>query len=77
MYSEYIVRHNIIIIIQFNHNVFNYNHNLGQPYSLKAVTKKKKPLLSAVHHKKRLAFALKYQNWTVEDCKRKIGRAHV
>jgi hypothetical protein len=39
---------------------------------LKAVTKKKKPLFSAVHHKKRLAFALKYQNWTVEDWKRVI-----
>jgi transposase len=41
-------------------------------HSLKAVTKKKKPLLSAVHRKKRLAFALKYQNWTVEDWKRII-----
>ena len=41
-------------------------------HSLKAVTKKKKPLLSAVHRKKRLAFALKYQNWTVEDWKRVI-----
>jgi DDE superfamily endonuclease len=39
---------------------------------LKAVTKKKKPLLSAVHRKKCLAFALKYQNWTVEDWKRII-----
>jgi hypothetical protein len=39
---------------------------------LKAVTKKKKPLLSAVHRKKRLAFALKYQNWTVEDWKKVI-----
>jgi len=39
---------------------------------LKAVTKKKKPLLSAVHCKKRLAFALKYQNWIVEDWKRVI-----
>ena len=27
------MRHNIIIIIQFNHNIFNYNHNLGQRYS--------------------------------------------
>ena len=31
-----------------------------------------KLLLSAVHHKKCLAFALKYQNWTVEDWKRVI-----
>ena len=38
--------------------------------SLKAVVKKKKPLLSAGHRKKRLAFALKYQHWTVEDWKR-------
>ena len=41
-------------------------------HSLKAVTKKKKPLLSAVHRKKHLTFALKYQNWTVEDWKRII-----
>lgn len=40
--------------------------------SLKAVVKKKKPLLSAGHKKKRLAFALKYQHWTVEDWKRVI-----
>jgi transposase len=40
--------------------------------SFKAVTKKKKPLLTAVHRKKWLAFALKYQEWTVEDWKRVI-----
>jgi len=40
--------------------------------SLKAVVKKKKPLLSATHRKRRLAFALKYQHWTVEDWKRVI-----
>jgi hypothetical protein len=40
--------------------------------NLKAVTKKKKPLLSPVHRKKRLAFALKHQHWTVEDWKRVI-----
>src|SRR6266850_368088 len=40
--------------------------------SFKAVTKKKKPLLSAVHRKKQLAFASKYKNWTVEDWKRVI-----
>jgi hypothetical protein len=28
------VRHIVIIIIQFNHNVFKYNHNLGQPYTV-------------------------------------------
>ncbi|KIK76275.1 hypothetical protein PAXRUDRAFT_18328 [Paxillus rubicundulus Ve08.2h10] len=35
-----------------------------------AVVKKKKPLLSATHRKRRLAFALKYQNWTIEDWKK-------
>ncbi|KIN99654.1 hypothetical protein M404DRAFT_30303 [Pisolithus tinctorius Marx 270] len=35
--------------------------------SLKAVVKKKKSLLSTGLKKKRLAFALKYQHWTVED----------
>jgi hypothetical protein len=39
---------------------------------LKAVTKKKKPLLSPAHRKKRLAFALKHQHWTIEDWKRVI-----
>ena len=36
---------------------------------LKAIVKKKKPLLSATHRKSRLAFALKHQHWTVEDWK--------
>jgi len=40
--------------------------------NLKAVTKKKKPLLSVAHRKRRLAFALKHQHWTVEDWKRVI-----
>jgi transposase len=40
--------------------------------SLKAVVKKKKPLLSVNHRKRRLSFALKYQHWTVEDWKRVI-----
>ena len=35
--------------------------------------KKKKPLLSTRHRQRRLAFALKYRNWTVEDWKRVIG----
>ena len=34
------------------------------------MTKKKKPLLTTRHCKARLNFALKYQNWTVEDWKR-------
>lgn len=37
-----------------------------------AVTKKKKPYLSKKHRRARLAFALKYQEWTVEDWKRVI-----
>jgi transposase len=40
--------------------------------SFKAVVKKKKPFLSATHRKKRLNFALKYKEWTVEDWKRVI-----
>ena len=38
--------------------------------SLKAVVKKKKPLLFVSYRKKRLVFALKYQYWTMEDWKR-------
>ena len=41
-------------------------------HSFKAVVKKKKPLLSARHRQKRLAFALKHREWTVEDWKRVI-----
>jgi hypothetical protein len=41
-------------------------------HSFKAVTKKKKPLLTAVHRKKRLTFALRHKEWTVEDWKRVI-----
>src|SRR5713101_1780854 len=44
--------------------------NVLKKHSFKAVTKKKKPLLSAMHRKKCLAFALKYKEWTVEDWKR-------
>ena len=39
---------------------------------MKAVVKKKKPLLSVNCRKRRLAFALKYQHWTMEDWKRVI-----
>ena len=39
---------------------------------MKAVTKKKKLLFLAISQKKCLAFAFKYQNWTVEDWKRVI-----
>src|SRR5713101_2099517 len=38
--------------------------NVLKKHSFKAVTKKKKPLLSAMHRKKCLAFALKYKEWT-------------
>lgn len=41
-------------------------------HSFKAVVKKKKPLLNARHRKARLAFAQKYQEWTMEDWKRVI-----
>ena len=34
-----------------------------------AVVKKKKPFLSKHHRRQHLAFALKYQHWTVEDWK--------
>jgi transposase len=39
-------------------------------HGLKAVVKAKRPLLKAQHRKARLSFALKYQNWTVDDWKR-------
>ena len=38
--------------------------------SLKAVVKKKKPILSVSYRKRRLAFALMYQHWTMRDWKR-------
>src|SRR6266699_1761504 len=41
-------------------------------HSFKAVTKKKKPLLAVRNKKKCLAFALKHQEWTIEDWKRVI-----
>src|SRR3979490_1308999 len=46
--------------------------NVPKQHSFKAVTKKKKLLLTAVHRKKRLAFALRHKEWTVEDWKRVI-----
>jgi hypothetical protein len=47
-------------------------HNVLKSASLKAVVKKKKPLLSVKHRNQRLSFALRYQNWTVEDWARVI-----
>jgi transposase len=41
-------------------------------HSFKAITKKKKPALEPRHMKKCLAFAFKYQEWTVDDWKRVI-----
>ena len=46
--------------------------NVLKKHSFKAVVKKKKPLLNMRHRKRRLAFALKYKDWTVEDWKRVI-----
>lgn len=46
--------------------------NIFKKHSFKAVVKKKMLLLSARHRKARLAFALKYREWTVEDWKRVI-----
>ena len=37
---------------------------------IQGCNKEEKPLLTAVHRKKRLAFALKHREWTVEDWKR-------
>jgi hypothetical protein len=46
--------------------------NILKRHSFKAVTKKKKPLLTAVHRKKQLAFALKHKEWTLEDWQKVI-----
>jgi len=39
---------------------------------MKAVVRKKKPLLSRRHRKERMDFALEHQHWTVEDWKRVV-----
>ena len=41
--------------------------NVLKATSLKAMVKKKNPLLSVKHRKRRLDFALKYKDWTMED----------
>jgi transposase-like protein len=46
--------------------------NVLKKCNMKAVVKKKKPLLSIRHQKQRLDFALKYKEWTVKDWKRVI-----
>ena len=46
--------------------------NVLKEHQMKAVVKKKKPLLSVRHKKERLNFALKYREWTEEDWKRVI-----
>ena len=39
---------------------------------MKAIVKKKRPLLSVKHHKARLDFAIAYKDWTIEDWKKVI-----
>ena len=39
---------------------------------MKAVVKRKHPLLSAKHHKARLDYAHAHKDWTVEDWKRVV-----
>ena len=39
---------------------------------MKAVVKKKKPLLSQNHRKERMDFAIRHKDWTLEDCKRVV-----
>ena len=46
--------------------------NALKQQGLKAVVKRKKPLLTARHKKQRLEFARKYQHWTIDDWKRVV-----
>jgi hypothetical protein len=46
--------------------------NVLKKCNMKAMVKKKKPLLSTRHQKQYLDFALKYKEWTVKDWKRVI-----
>ena len=39
---------------------------------MKAVVKKKKPVLSQKHRKERMDFAIRYKDWTLEDWKRVV-----
>ena len=39
---------------------------------MKAVVKKKKPLLLQKHRKERIDFAISHKDWTLEDCKRVV-----
>ncbi|KIK79520.1 hypothetical protein PAXRUDRAFT_69561, partial [Paxillus rubicundulus Ve08.2h10] len=54
---------NAVQATQFIHSIIDIPtvRNTLKEASLKAVVKMKKPLLSATHRKRRLAFALKYQ----------------
>src|SRR5882762_4063112 len=47
-------------------------HNNLKKAGMKAVVRKKKPLLSHRHRKERMDFALEHQHWTVEDWKRVV-----
>ena len=66
---------NAIQAIKFINSIVNSSvssqtvRNTLKEASLKAVVKKKKPPSQVNHRKRRLAFALKYQHWTVEDWK--------
>lgn len=46
--------------------------NMLKRRGLKSTTKVKKPLLKRQHLKRRLEFAKKYENWTIEDWRRVI-----
>ena len=39
---------------------------------MKAVMKKKRPLLSQKHRKERMDFAIRYKDWTLKDWKRVV-----
>jgi len=39
---------------------------------MKAVVKKKKPLLSQKHRKERMDFSIRHKDWTMEDWKRAV-----
>ena len=39
---------------------------------MKAVVKKKKPLLAQNHRKERMDFAIRHKSWTLEDWKRVV-----
>jgi IS30 family transposase len=46
--------------------------NVLKKHNIKAMVKKKMPLLSTCHQKQHLDFALKYKEWTLKDWKKVI-----